>query len=121
MPPKDCAVDRPTLVRVVGAHLRFVKDSAGRYVKTLLEAVRTNSIVDFILAVFFAEAISRRNLKQIHCHFGDHKLFIAYLSGILTGRPVSATIHAYELYDNPNPRRSEEHTSELQSLTNLVC
>jgi len=120
MPPKDWPVDRPTLTRVVGAHLRFVKDSAGRYLRILVEAARTNSVVDFVLAVFFAEAILRRDLKQIHCHFGDHKLFIAYLSGILTGRPVSATIHAYELYDNPNPRMFRHVLSKIDAIVTIA-
>ncbi|TMI55975.1 glycosyltransferase family 4 protein [Candidatus Bathyarchaeota archaeon] len=43
-------------------------------------------------------------LLWIHAHFGDHKFFVAHLCGHLTLRPVTVTIHAYELYNNPNPK-----------------
>lgn len=42
--------------------------------------------------------------RQIHCHFGDHKLFIGYYCKKLTGLPLSVTIHAHEFYTNPNVR-----------------
>src|SRR5438046_5605994 len=35
--------------------------------------------------------------------------------------PPPALDHACHLYRLPRATRSEEHTSELQSLTNLVC
>src|SRR5437016_8199272 len=49
-----------------------------------------------------------------------------FSAGMLqTGRPRR---HAFSIFCSPGPRsgapcraRSEEHTSELQSLTNLVC
>src|SRR5438046_8281309 len=36
-------------------------------------------------------------------------------------RPFRAAIAIVSLHSAARPRRSEEHTSELQSLTNLVC
>ena len=120
MPPKDWPVDRPTLARVIVAHLRYGTSYGRRYVKTLLESVRMNSVIDFVLSVFFAEAISKRGLKQIHSHFGDHKLFVAYFCGLLTGLPVSVTVHAYELYDNPNPRMFRHVLSKIDAIVTIA-
>ncbi len=120
MPPKDWAVERPTLARVIGAHLRCLTGNRRPYVRTLFKSARMNSMIDFILAVFFSEAISKRGLKQIHSHFGDHKLFIAYFCGLLTGLPVSATIHAYELYDNPNPRMFRHVLSKIDAIVTVA-
>ncbi|HEX9341580.1 MAG TPA: glycosyltransferase family 4 protein [Thermoplasmata archaeon] len=120
MPAKDWPVYRPTLVRVIGAHLRWVTADSRPYLKALFEATRMNSVIDFILAVSFAETILKCGLKQIHSHFGDHKLFIAYFCGLLTGLPVSATIHAYELYDNPNPRMFKHALSKIDAIVTIA-
>ena len=74
------------------------------YLTVLFEALRRGAVIDFLLAAFVSMKVRQEGLRLIHCHFGDHKFFVGYFSGRLTGRPVSVTIHAYELYNNPNPR-----------------
>lgn len=68
----------------------------------LFEALRTNSLIDLIFAVKYALLMRKNKVKQIHCHFGDHKLFIGYYCKKLTGLPLSVTIHSHELHVNPN-------------------
>src|SRR5437016_10636997 len=41
--------------------------------------------------------------------------------GAETGTSAKSLIRMFGARGNPQARRSEEHTSELQSLTNLVC
>jgi len=73
-----------------------------RYMRLLWEAFGRRSLIDFLLAWYFARAI--RKVDVIYATFGDHKLFIGYFCKKITGKPLVVTIHAYELYDNPNPR-----------------
>jgi len=68
----------------------------------LMEAVRDNGLVDLVFATKFAPIMKRDNIKQIHCHFGDHKFFIGYYCKKITDLPLSVTIHAHEFYTNPN-------------------
>lgn len=68
-----------------------------------LEAIKDKGLVDLVFALDFAPEMKRRGLRQIHCHFGDHKLFIGYYCKRLSGLPLSVTIHAHEFYTNPNP------------------
>ena len=102
-PPVDWPVARATLVRIIAAHLRFLAHDSGGYWRVLSEALKMGALLDFLVAVFFATVVRGQDARLIHCHFGDHKLFIGYFAGKLSGVPVSVTVHAYELYSNPNP------------------
>jgi glycosyltransferase involved in cell wall biosynthesis len=44
-----------------------------------------------------------RDVDVIYATFGDHKLFMGYFCKRLVNKPLAVTIHAYELYRNPNP------------------
>lgn len=70
----------------------------------LWEAIRHRGVVDFLFALYFAPRMRRHGVRQIHCHCGDHKLFIGYYCHRLLDVPLSVTIHAHEFYTNPNPR-----------------
>jgi len=39
----------------------------------------------------------------VYSVFGDRKLFVGYFLSLMWDRPLAVTIHAYELYTNPNP------------------
>lgn len=69
----------------------------------LLEALRDRGLVDLFFALHFSPIMQKIGVRQIHCHFGDHKLFIGYYCKRITGLPLSVTIHAHEFYTNPNP------------------
>lgn len=68
----------------------------------LLEAIRDKGIIDLIFATKFSPIMQRDGVRQIHCHFGDHKFFIGYYCKRITGLPLSVTIHAHEFHTNPN-------------------
>jgi len=69
----------------------------------LLEALSDGGLVDLVFATRFSAIMKHTGVRQIHCHFGDHKFFIGYYCKRLTGLPLSVTIHAHEFYTNPNP------------------
>jgi colanic acid/amylovoran biosynthesis glycosyltransferase len=103
-PRPDWPVHIASPLKAAISHVRvFFRDPA-RYLSVLLEAFSYGALLDFVVAGFFSDRIETLGLGLIHAHFGDHKFFIAHLCGHLTGRPVTVTVHAYELYNNPNPR-----------------
>lgn len=71
------------------------------YAAALATAVRHGAIVDFLIAACFSRGM--RQLDAIYCTFGDRKLFVGYFVKRLLGKPLLCTVHAYELYQNPNP------------------
>lgn len=70
----------------------------------LLHAIRYKSLIEFAFALHYAPRMSKENLAQIHCHFGDRKLFVGYYCKRITGLPLSVTIHSHELHVNPNEK-----------------
>ena len=70
--------------------------------RLLGHAITNKAVVDLVFAIKFSPIMKRIGVKQIHCHFGDHKLFIGYYCKKLTGLPLSVTIHSHELHVNPN-------------------
>ena len=73
-----------------------------RYLALLREALATRALVDFLLAWFWAPQLAE--VDVIYATFGDHKLYVGYFAKQILGKPLAVTIHAYELYENPNPR-----------------
>lgn len=73
-----------------------------KYLLLLVEAVRRGAVVDFLLAAYFAPQMRRADV--IYATFGDRKLFIGFYAKRLVNKPLVVTIHAYELYRNPNPQ-----------------
>ena len=90
------------MLAVVTANLVTAVTRPGKYFPLLLEAVRMSALVDFALAVNFARQLSGVNV--LYATFGDRKFFVAYFCKRLTGLPLVCTIHAYEIYQNPNPK-----------------
>lgn len=72
------------------------------YLRLLREAIRFKAFEDFALAWYFARAMS--DVDVIYATFGDQKLFVGYFCKQILHKPLVVTIHAYELYANPNPR-----------------
>lgn len=84
------------------AQLLTLVSSPILYVKLLWEAARHGAVVDFALAMKFVRNMD--DVDLLYATFGDRKLFIAYFCKRWTGKPLVCTIHAYEIYDNPNPK-----------------
>lgn len=73
-----------------------------RYIRLLWEALRTRTLIDFMLATVFSLQMIRWDIGRIHCVFGDHKLFIGYYCKRLLELPLTVAIYGYELKANPN-------------------
>jgi glycosyltransferase involved in cell wall biosynthesis len=92
------------------------------FLSTLIKAAKFRAWMDFALAIEFSKDMEDEGISRVHCHFGDHKLFIGYFCGESLGLPVSVTIHAYELYNNPNPplfRHVLQRVSEIVTISDF--
>ena len=93
-----------------------------QYLKVLMTAIRYRSVIDFLLAAYFANEM--RPLDAIYCTFGDRKLFVGYFAKLLLGKPLLCTVHAYELYQNPNPdlfQKALQACDQLITISNFNC
>jgi glycosyltransferase involved in cell wall biosynthesis len=103
----------PVLASQPGAFFR----SPGSYLKLALEAVKTKTMRDMLIAQQWAAIMKRSRREWIHCHWGDHKLYTGYYCHRLTGIPLSVTLHGYDLYANPNWVMFER---ALQACTQII-
>jgi colanic acid/amylovoran biosynthesis glycosyltransferase len=99
---KEWSFHRWNLLVVVLLQPYFLLRAPFQYLRLLREALMTGALVDFALAWYFARNMA--DVDVIYATFGDHKLFVAYFCKQIVQKPLAVTIHAYELYQNPNPR-----------------
>lgn len=101
-PKPEWDVHRWRPLGVLAAQPRSFVRAPGIYLRLLREAAAMGALVDFLLAWYFTRTMA--DASVIYATFGDHKLFVGYFCKRIIGLPLVVTIHAYELYQNPNPR-----------------
>jgi len=119
-PDAGWPVHKLSLRALVLTHLRSLSANPGRYLEVMSEALLLGGLLDFAVAVFVSKTAEEERLRLIHCHFGDHKLFVGYFCGRLSDDPVSVTIHAYELYNNPNPRLFRKALKFVKAIVSVA-
>jgi colanic acid/amylovoran biosynthesis glycosyltransferase len=102
MPPASTATHKVERARMIALQPVLALQNPLKYCRLLLEALGTRTIQDFAVAQIWSRAMVGSSRNWIHCHWGDHKLFIGYYCHRLTGLPLSVTLHGYDLYANPN-------------------
>jgi len=91
--------------------------------KTLLlfiQSIKNDGFVELIFAISWYLKI-RNKFDLLHASFGDRKLFIAYYLSKLSNTKLSVTIHAHEIYAQPNRKlfiESMKHTSLITTISN---
>jgi len=102
MPPAKMIGRNVKPVRVIAEQPLRLLQAPRLYTRLWAEAVQTGTVTDFAIAQTWAPAMVKSGREWIHCHWGDHKLYIGYYCHRLTGLPLSVTLHGYDLYMNPN-------------------
>ncbi len=100
-PKKDWHLHRWNPLVAVLSQILYILNSPVKYIKLFVEALKEGAVIDYVLACYFANQM--KEIDVIYSIFGDHKLFIGYFCKKILHKPLVVTIHAYELYQNPNP------------------
>ena len=98
---KEWPVQRWNRLAVILMQPYFFLRAPLQYSRLLREALSFDALVDFVLAWYFAHHMAEADVIYSIC--GDHKFFIGYFCKQITKKPLAVTLHAYELYENPNP------------------
>lgn len=86
---------------LIGLIVNIIKTPI-KFLSLLSEAIKYSTLLEFIVAVSFSFRMKRNKINHIHATFGDKKLFIGYYCKRFLSVPLSVTIHAHEIYANPN-------------------
>jgi colanic acid/amylovoran biosynthesis glycosyltransferase len=92
--------------RLLFVQLAFFVRRPALYLELLRTALRTRTLINLAIAVSFSRKM--RGIDIIYAYFGDHKLFTGYYCKRITGIPLTVTIRAYELHQNPNVQMFRE-------------
>lgn len=102
MPDASWKVYSPTPLKVLTCSMTSFIKHPFRTLSLLKESLFLHSYIDLLIAFYFSSEMEKNNVTHIHCHFADHKLFIGYYCKKILNTPLFVTVHAYELYNNPN-------------------
>ena len=72
--------------------------------RMMLESLKYRTLTECLIAFDFSRRMKRHRIKHIHCHFGDRKFFIGVYCKKILKVKLSLTVHAHEIYANPNER-----------------
>lgn len=100
-----CYVSDLGRVRRLAAHTRVARSRPAAYVRAASDAVRESISArdrrawkDFRRAVIVADRVERRGAQHIHAHFATAATRTAIVAADLTGRSISFTAHAKDIY-----------------------
>jgi len=103
MPKKKWVITKWNIANLFIAQFRWVFGRPIIYLKALITALRYVAVAEFLIATYYTLHMKQQSVERIHCHLGDRKLYLGYFCKLLLGNiPISVTIHAHELYANPN-------------------
>ncbi len=121
MPPAGVRTSNVRLVQTLFAQLPELLLHPRRYLCLLWGALSTRTLTDLLIAQAWARLMKQTGIEWIHCHWGDHKLFIGYYCHEITGIPLSVTLHGYDLYASPNwpmLERSLKACAQIVTISN---
>ena len=78
MPPPGVRLHRVVKWEIIWSQLVYLFKSPIRYLKLLGEGISTRTYSDFFIANVWADIMKKSGCEWIHCHWGDHKLYIGY-------------------------------------------
>jgi glycosyltransferase involved in cell wall biosynthesis len=119
MPPAGMPVHTVNPSKMLAAQPGRFLQGPRMYLRLLREAVETRTVADFVIAQIWASHMRISGRERIHCHWGDHKLYIGYYCHRLLGIPLSVTLHGYDLYENPNWLMCERALNACETIVTI--
>ena len=101
-PKKEWKVNKLNMLSIGVSFLTGLISKPITTLKLLKSALASNTVVELLIALDYIKQMKKDKIEHIHCHFGDRKYFIGYYCKKLLNIPLSLTVHAHELYANPN-------------------
>lgn len=101
-PKNEWDLSKLSYLAIIFQCIWFLIQKPVLFFKLLLDSKKNNGLIELLISVYFASEMKKRKVEHIHCHFGDRKYFIAYYCKRILNIPLSLTVHAHELFANPN-------------------
>jgi len=101
------AVFRPNILVQLGTILREIITHPLRFAKVCFWLVTllvhnplefAKAVYELTISCYFAGHCRRFSAEHIHVHFASRSLSLGLMIGMLTGLPVSCTVHAFDIF-----------------------
>lgn len=96
-PEPEWTLHRPKVIKAVASVVGWFLKKPRTLVRIAAEALRNRAAIEFALACQYASEMIRADVRLIHCHFADRKMFTTYFCSRLTGISYTVTVHSHEL------------------------
>ena len=90
--------------------------SPRKYSMLFLHAIKFGALFELIIGTYFAKVTRKNGIDTIQCHFGDRKYFAGYYCKKLTGVRLNLTVHAHEIFANPNEKLFKAIVNETDKI-----
>ena len=91
-------------LKIINAFLYYLILHPIKTCSIIIESIRFKSVAELLIAFDYSLRMKKLQINHIHCTFGDRKFFIGSYCKKLLNIDISVTIHAHEIYVNPNQR-----------------
>lgn len=115
-PKPGWLIEKINLIKVTFGIIYWLVTSPVVFFKQILLGLNHNTIIEFIIACDYSLRMKKDKIEQIHCHFGDRKFFIGFFCKKLLNIKLTLTVHAHELYANPNIKFFKESLSGADKI-----
>ena len=101
-PKKEWPVETVSYLKIIIAFIHYLVIHPIKLTQLLIESIKYKTIIELLIAIDYSFRMKRLNIDHIHSVFGDRKFFIGYYCKKILEIQLSVTIHAHEIYANPN-------------------
>lgn len=119
-PPSGVPIQRFSFTRALLGPISAFFRHPLRTLRALQEAIRLSAFPECVLGLSWLKQMMADDAPGVHASFGDRKFFAAYFAARYLNRPLSVTLHAHELYAQPNElmfRRALSRTSLVTTIS----
>ena len=115
-PKKEWKVEIINYFSVISSFIIYLFLTPLKTFKLLNKSIKSKTIIELLIAFDYSLKMKKENINHIHCHFGDRKYFIGIYCKELLSLPLSLTVHAHELYANPNENFFKESVHKADKI-----
>lgn len=115
-PKKEWDVEKINYLNLIVSFILLLLYKPFKLFSLLKKAKRDKTLIELMIAIDYSRKMKEKNITNIHCHFGDRKYFIGIYCKKLLKLPLSLTVHAHELYANPNEKFFRENIHNADKI-----
>lgn len=118
-PKKEWNLELISPIKILISFIYYLLKNPVNTILLIVECIRYGSLIELFIAFDYSLRMKKADIHHIHCVFGDRKFFLGYYCKRLINIPLSVTIHAHEIFANPNKPLFEKCINEADKIVTI--